>query len=148
MNVAMQAEQSSPIVRRNRIIASIVIVLVATVPFLVVGSTVLCAADTVVDATFGKVAHAKCEKAMADMQALESELLLFAVNHHGRFPASLDELPLSSDDHKLLIDPWGRAYRYRAPHGHSAGSVSTFGRDGMPGGRGADTDLDVQVGGW
>lgn len=40
-----------------------------------------------------------------------------------------------------LIDPWGRAYIYKAPGAKSEFDISTLGRDGQPGGSGEDQDL-------
>lgn len=40
-----------------------------------------------------------------------------------------------------LLDPWGRAYRYRVPGRTSAFEVFTLGRDNVPGGAGEDADV-------
>ena len=38
-------------------------------------------------------------------------------------------------------DPWGRAYMYRNPGAKSDFDVSTYGKDGQPGGVGDDADI-------
>ena len=46
-------------------------------------------------------------------------------------------------DERILVDPWGHAYHYRAPGIRNPQSfdVWTQGRDGTPGGGGIDRDL-------
>ena len=44
---------------------------------------------------------------------------------------------------EVPLDPWGRAYLYRAPGERNAGAfdVESLGRDGKPGGAGEDADV-------
>jgi general secretion pathway protein G len=39
-------------------------------------------------------------------------------------------------------DPWGRAYRYKAPGDHSDYDLSSYGSDGQPGGTGEAADVN------
>ena len=41
-------------------------------------------------------------------------------------------------------DPWGRAYMYRNPGAKSDFDVSTYGKDGQPGGVGDDADISSE----
>lgn len=41
----------------------------------------------------------------------------------------------------LPMDPWGNAYVYRQPGEHGDLDLSSFGRDGRPGGSGEDADI-------
>lgn len=41
----------------------------------------------------------------------------------------------------LPLDPWGRAYIYLSPGEHGDFDISSAGRDGRPGGDGADGDI-------
>ena len=41
----------------------------------------------------------------------------------------------------IPLDPWGRAYIYRAPGAQAPYELATYGRDGKPGGQGEDADL-------
>lgn len=41
----------------------------------------------------------------------------------------------------LPMDPWGNAYIYRQPGEHGDLDLSSFGRDGRPGGAGEDADI-------
>ncbi|MCH2107280.1 MAG: type II secretion system protein GspG, partial [Planctomycetes bacterium] len=44
---------------------------------------------------------------------------------------------------RSLIDPWGRDYIYERPRPGVRGyRIITYGRDGVAGGEGADSDLD------
>lgn len=81
--------------------------------------------------------------------------LHFAVSEYmsrsgGRAPQSLAEL-LEADedgyalvyDPENLVDPWGQPYHYEpAADGESMPRIHTLGRDGLPGGEGADADVD------
>ena len=42
-----------------------------------------------------------------------------------------------------ISDPWGREYIYRSPGKEKAFDLSTYGRDGHPGGVGEDSDLSL-----
>jgi general secretion pathway protein G len=39
------------------------------------------------------------------------------------------------------LDPWGRPYNYVSPGEHSDFDISSYGRDGRPGGDGLDADI-------
>lgn len=41
----------------------------------------------------------------------------------------------------LPDDPWGRAYIYQSPGTHAEYDLSSYGRDGNPGGEGEDRDV-------
>jgi general secretion pathway protein G len=41
----------------------------------------------------------------------------------------------------VLLDPWGRPYRYRAPGSHGEFDIFTLGRDDKEGGTGEDRDV-------
>lgn len=65
-------------------------------------------------------------------------------------PRQLDHM-LDGDygisDAKVLIDPWGRPYSYNpglAGRSLPRIKLETFGRDGKPGGSGADADISLQ----
>jgi general secretion pathway protein G len=41
----------------------------------------------------------------------------------------------------LPLDPWGKQYIYQCPGSHGEYDVSSYGRDGSPGGEGEDKDV-------
>jgi general secretion pathway protein G len=43
---------------------------------------------------------------------------------------------------QVPADPWGRAYRYKAPGDHSDYDLSSYGSDGQPGGVGEAQDVN------
>jgi hypothetical protein len=62
----------------------------------------------------------------------------------GRFPSTVDGLGPLAPKYVSSIgeDGWGRPYRYESDGGSAR--IWTLGRDGLPGGSGADADLSVQ----
>ena len=95
-----------------------------------------------------------CDRAIAvtELHIIEQAVLLFASNNDGRYPGSLEVLIRpDANGHRYLdvdavpLDPWGRPYVYEPPlHGAPpfAYRIYTRGRDGEPGGRGEDEDID------
>jgi general secretion pathway protein G len=98
-----------------------------------------------------KLEFASRSKAIADVRAIDSALIEFALANGGKFPDSLALLVVPDvngksflDSTKLPRDPWGREYQYAVPApGHPRPRVYSLGRDGMPGGEGDDADVDV-----
>ena len=86
-----------------------------------------------------------------DLLTLAGATADWALEHNGHYPASLDVLlerpspdePPYLDRKVLPRDPWGREYRYE-PRAADAREprVYTLGKDGAPGGTGADADVD------
>ena len=77
-------------------------------------------------------------RAQVDVESLCTALEAYAAGHGGRYPESLEAL----SEPRLLHDPWGRAYRYEPPSAErSWPDVYSLGRDGLPGGSGADEDV-------
>lgn len=62
----------------------------------------------------------------------------------GRFPSTAEGLGALAPRYIAVLtdDGWGRAYHYESDGGSVR--IWTLGRDGLPGGEGADTDLVVQ----
>lgn len=44
----------------------------------------------------------------------------------------------------IPLDPWGRAYQYRAPGATGDYEILSFGKDGQPGGTGDSTEISSQ----
>ncbi|MBB4187345.1 general secretion pathway protein G [Sinorhizobium terangae] len=97
---------------------------------------------------------AKADSAKIQIRNLESSLELYFLDL-GQYPTTEEGLAaLSSAPQNAkswngpylknaadLKDPWGNVYRYQAPEGDQSFVVSSFGRDGKPGGEGEDRDL-------
>jgi len=70
--------------------------------------------------------------------------------NRGRYPDHLEELVTPDANGRTFLDgtrvprdPWGREYRYEPPgEAHAEPRVYSLGRDGRPGGRGEDEDID------
>jgi general secretion pathway protein G len=109
-------------------------------------------AALIVPALFSRVGMAKSATATAKIAVLENAINLFATEYD-RYPEDLGELverPQDvSDDvwspptvkRKDLNDPWGRPFVYRYPGEHWAFDLSSYGKDGTPGGDGEDADI-------
>jgi len=85
-----------------------------------------------------------------DLETLRAALARYEADH-GRAPESLDEMvrPDAEGHHYLpggtpmTFDPWGRRYEYElGPDGRPR--VRSLGRDGVPGGTGADADVGFE----
>lgn len=94
----------------------------------------------------------KVRRAVSDLQFIANRVRTFGVDQ-GRLPARLSELVDRPADAKVWpeggylerspMDPWGEPYQVRVP-GRRGGDfdVASLGEDNLPGGSGADSDLD------
>jgi general secretion pathway protein G len=91
-----------------------------------------------------------CGKAKPDIAAIEAALKEYSNRNGGRFPDSLEELVIPDVDGNAYLDtkqvprdPWGREYIYIPPGpGQPRPIIRSYGRDGQPGGKGDDADID------
>jgi len=97
-----------------------------------------------------KIDDAMREKASVELADLRQALEVYASTHRGAYPGTLDELvqpdaqghTILRDERELPRDPWGRDYVYEpAAPARAKPRLFTLGRDGKPGGSGADEDL-------
>lgn len=87
------------------------------------------------------LAAAHQQTAQAQIQQIRSALDVYYVSHFA-YPTEAQGLAVLVAERQLPslpTDPWGRAYAYRLAAG--APEVWSFGRDGTPGGTGADADV-------
>ena len=87
--------------------------------------------------------------AAINTKTISMAVVEYAIDHDGRYPASLEELYIEDERGQSYLkggtvpnDPWGRPYRYREPSFGVPLRVWTYGADGQPGGIGEDTDVD------
>lgn len=122
--------------------------LLAAVPTLVVRGAQGMAVDSM---DSGWVEMDPVGQARWDLLVIEEALYQFALNNDGLYPEELVVLVHPDENgwaylgggHGALIDPWGREYGYELPPAEGGiPRVFTLGRDGLPGGRGEDADLD------
>ena len=81
---------------------------------------------------------AKRERARLELAALKQALDTYYVKN-GRYPADWRAVVDAGILASVPNDPWGHPYEYEFLGG--AGHLASFGRDGAPGGEGADADL-------
>ncbi len=81
-------------------------------------------AAMVVPQLMGRLGGAMRDRAKTDMAAIETSLKMYATDHDGEFPETLEELttPQPIEDGttpnpyvEKIIDPWGNKYVYRMP---------------------------------
>ncbi|MBB6253382.1 type II secretion system major pseudopilin GspG [Nitrospirillum iridis] len=101
-----------------------------------------------------RLGKAKGEAAQAQINTLVSAVDLFYVDM-GRYPSASEGLEAlmtapSGDPNwrgpylrkrQALIDPWGNAYRYKAPGQHGAYDLYSYGSDNAEGGEGDARDV-------
>lgn len=102
----------------------------------------------------GAVEDAAVARAKADVQTLSSALQNYNMKNH-TYPSTQQGLEAlvtqpsgepaaknwSQYVQKLPNDPWDRPYQYLSPGQHGDYDVYTLGKDGRPGGEGADADI-------
>ena len=92
---------------------------------------------------------ASVQKAKLDILKIQNVSAEFAANNGGRYPDNIEVLVTPDvngatylGSRTVPLDPWGRKYLYEAPG--TAGEyprVFSYGKDGRPGGEGADADI-------
>lgn len=106
----------------------------------------------VAPAMFSKVGSSQRKTAMAQMQMLSTALDTFRLDV-GDYPETLAELRASAKPgwdgpylpRDLPADPWGNPYVYqRATEGSQGYGLSSYGKDGRPGGEGDGEDIVFQ----
>lgn len=102
---------------------------------------------------FSQIGKSEVKTARAQIAALEKALDQYRLDV-GSYPSTEQSLTalvtrpanLPRWDGPYLsksvpLDPWGRAYVYKAPGEHGDFDLSSLGRDGRPGGEGTDGDI-------
>lgn len=102
---------------------------------------------------FGKVSEAKLKAANAQIELFGTALDALRLDV-GRYPTTdeglkaLREKPSGMESWKgpylpkeIPMDPWGKAYVYKAPGEHGDYDLISFGLDGAPGGEGENEDV-------
>lgn len=113
-------------------------------------------AALIVPNVVGRGEDAKVAAAKHDIATLMQALKLYRLDN-GRYPSSEQSLhalvvkptiePVPSNwktggyIERLPKDPWGNPYVYANPGVHAEVDVMSYGRDGKPGGSGADADI-------
>lgn len=89
----------------------------------------------------------------SDIVTIESACDDYATHHDGAYPGDLEQLvePDAAGRRNLRattmpLDPWRRPYLYAPTDVHGRPPrIGTLGRDGVPGGDGADRDVDNRM---
>jgi len=126
------------------------------IEIVVVVAIIAILAAIVVQQVVGRVDDAQLQRVRADLQTVSSALNLYKLDNFS-YPstqqglAALVQKPSGQPEarnwktggyvERLPKDPWGREYQYQQPGQHGVFDVFSFGRDGQPGGEGADADL-------
>ena len=99
-------------------------------------------AALVVPNIMDKPGKARITKAKSDIQAIESALNLYRLDHH-TYPTTDEGLEALVSDYlpRAPKDPWGKPYLYLNPGTHGEIDIYTLARDGQQGGDGEDADI-------
>lgn len=103
---------------------------------------------------FGQLGKAEVKTARAQIVALSKALDQYRLDI-GHYPStqqgltSLNSKPAGESKwagpyltkNEIPLDPWGRAYLYKSPGDHGDFDLSSYGKDGRPGGSGEDADI-------
>ena len=102
---------------------------------------------------FSQVGKSEVNAARAQMDALEKALDQYRLDT-GRYPSNelglkaLVERPASEPKWNgpylkkaVPLDPWGKAYEYKTPGKKGDFDLTSYGKDGQPGGSGEDADI-------
>lgn len=102
---------------------------------------------------FGQIGKAEVKAARAQIDGLEKALDAYRLDI-GRYPTTeqgLNALVVQPGGvakwqgpylkKALPPDPWGKPYVYKSPGAHGEFDLSSYGRDGAPGGSGEDADI-------
>ena len=107
---------------------------------------------------FGQIGKSEIKVARAQIDALDKALAQYRIDV-GRFPtteqglAALTAAPSGESpsgksgwsgpylSKSVPSDPWGRPYLYRCPGEHGDFDLSSFGKDGVAGGSGEQSDI-------
>ena len=105
---------------------------------------------------FSQIGKSEVQIARAQIDAIEKALDQYRIDT-GRYPNAqqgLAALQVKPDDEprwagpylkkEAPLDPWGRAYLYRAPGSRGDFDLLSLGKDGQPGGQGDAQDVGVE----
>lgn len=104
---------------------------------------------------FGQLGKSEVTTAKAQMQAFSRALDQYRLDT-GRYPTTeqgLNALLVRPSDapkwngpylqNAIPLDPWGKAYVYRAPGEKNDYDILSYGKDGAPGGSGESADISL-----
>ena len=107
-------------------------------------------ATLVVPNVMKKLFAANRAKAKGDIIALVNAVDSYAMDNKGKYPDNLEALVMPAEDGEAYLqqdvvpkDPWGNEYHYDPPaSGSTKFVITSYGKDGQPGGEGDDSDID------
>ncbi len=107
-------------------------------------------ATIAVPSLLGRFGEAQRRKARIDINSLEQAILTYALENGGRYPDSLEVLVTPDQNNNVFLkgytqvplDPWKNPYHYTPPSSGRSFRVFSYGKDGAPGGEGADADIE------
>ena len=123
---------------------ALMMVIIAVTSVCFIGGCELLSA--VIHSAAGNYREAAVKKALLDLSVIELAVDAYAIEHRGRYPASLEEIgPVRGLTGKgcTLLDPWGTPYKYEPAANSSEVRLYSLGSDGQIGGTGLAADLDL-----
>ncbi|HOS03686.1 MAG TPA: type II secretion system protein GspG [Candidatus Hydrogenedentes bacterium] len=91
-------------------------------------------AGTVTLSFRGRGEETRKTRAKADVERLMDAIDLYAIDHHDKYPKSLNDLMTSERKYlrRMQKDPWGSPYQYKHPGAHDVYDVFSCGPDKSP----------------
>ena len=105
-------------------------------------------ATLVVPNVVRKLVAATRTTAEANVKTLADACDSYAIENNGRYPESLEQLVQPDESGNTFLnretvptDPWGNPFVYEPPSGGRKLNITSYGKDGVPGGEGDDADI-------
>jgi general secretion pathway protein G len=132
----------------HRAIWSVGVIALGVLGFVLLYAILEKISPTALDAHPGFSSRKKTE---ADIRAIGSALEEYGIANGGRFPDSLRPLVTPDANNRTFLnarfvpkDAWGHDYIYSPPGpGQPQPNVTSYGKDGQPGGNEDDADIDL-----
>ena len=106
-------------------------------------------AGLVIPNVMSRLGRAYLTTCRANIKTISEAVDQYAMDHGMKYPDDIEALVEEDQDGNAYLsggkvpkDPWGMEYMYEPPSGRDKFRVYTYGKDGVPGGEGEDTDYD------
>lgn len=90
----------------------------------------------------GSLDDANAKATRIQIKKVEEQLVVYAADHKGKFPSSLDSIKKKLPNGEVPKDAWDNDFQYAAPGGDGRPyDIVSYGKDGQPGGTDANADI-------
>jgi general secretion pathway protein G len=90
----------------------------------------------------GSLDDANAKATRIQIKKIEEQLVVYAADHKGKFPSSLEAIKKKLPNGEIPKDAWDNDFQYASPGGDNRPyDILSYGKDGQPGGSDANTDI-------